>query len=319
MKMRVLITGLTGFIGAHVARYLVNEGHEVVGYDLAPVPERISDMVERIPIVVGDICDLYALISAMKRYEITHVVHLAYYLPEAAIAAAPARAIRINCTGTNNVLDAARFLQVQKVVYASTDAVCPQGPKEDDPVNPTTLYGQMKYFNEVMARHYTKCFGLDTVGLRFGVNYGPGGRLLAGEIRRKYGSAMLHQIFQELIMGRAVTVEINHRTTFAWQYVKDSARCFALALTAPPTRRRVFDLPAPIRPIEDLTDILERLVPGARTVYQRTAHTDEGLIVLERRFDIDPRVAREEFGYEPAYTLEAALVEMVAEEVPYAR
>ena len=311
--MRVLITGGTGFIGSHVARYLVHEGHQVVGFESSPTPARIADLAAQVVIERGDICDLDVLISTMKQHEITHVVQLAYFIPEAAIVEASTKAIRINCEGVNNVFEAARLLGIQKVVYATTDAVCPLGPSEDDPVNPTTLYGHMKYFNEVMARHYTGKFGLDTVGLRFGLTYGPGGRRLADEVKRQYTSAVLDQILDDLMLGKSVHVEFDPRTTFAWQFVKDNARCIGLALAAPPTRRKIFDLQGDRRPIKYLTDILERMTPDARAIYQPDENKESELIVLKPVFEIDPGIAREEFGYEPQYTVEKGLAEQAAE------
>src|SRR5687767_1989014 len=84
--MRVLITGMTGFIGSHVARRLVRDGHQVVGLEAAPTPARLADMTHQVLIVRGDVCDLEVLMGTMKHHDITHVVHLAYYLPESAIA-----------------------------------------------------------------------------------------------------------------------------------------------------------------------------------------------------------------------------------------
>ena len=315
--MHVLITGATGFIGSHVARLLVREGHQVVGYESMPTPARISDVAEQVTIVRGDICDLDVLVAAMKRHLITHVVHLAYFLPEAAIAEAPTKAIRVNCEGTNNVFEAARFLGVHKVVYSSTDAVCPLGPNEDDPTNPRTLYGHMKYFNEVMGRHFSSHFGLDTVGLRFGVNYGPGGRRLADEVHRKYGSAVLHHILEGMMLGKSIHVDMPPETAFAWNYVRDNARCIALALDAPPTKRKVFDVPGERRSIKELTDLLERMVPGCKATYGLHSE-DAGVIVLKPSFAIDPRIIRDEIGFEAQYTVQTGLAEQ-AEEVQRAR
>jgi nucleoside-diphosphate-sugar epimerase len=310
--MVVLITGITGFIGSHVARLLVHEGHRVVGFESMPTWARVSDIADQLTIVQGDICDLDVLASAMKHHRITHVIHLAYYLPEAQIAEAPTKAIRVNCEGTNNVFEAARILEIRKVVYSSTDAVCPLGPNENDPTNPTTLYGHMKYFNEVMGRHFSSHFGLDTIGLRFGVNYGPGGRRLAGEVKRKYGSALLHHILEGMMLGKTIHVDMHPQTTFAWNYVRDNARCILLALGAPRTKRRVFDVPGERRPIKDMTDVLERLVPGSKAIYE-CDEKDSGLIVLKPIFDVEPEIIRTEIGYEPHYTIEAGLAEQLQE------
>jgi nucleoside-diphosphate-sugar epimerase len=171
----------------------------------------------------------------------------------------------------------------------------------------------MKHFNEVMGRHYRRHFGLDTVGLRFGVNYGPGGRLLAGEIRRKYSSGLIHQILEGMMLGRTVQVDMHPQTTFTWQYVKDNARCILLALSAPPTQRTVFDLPANRQPIQHVTNIVERLVPGSKAIYEQGNGQDTGLIVLQPAFEIDPTIVKRAFGFGPEYTLERGLAEQAAE------
>lgn len=311
--MNPLITGATGFIGSHLARHLVRAGHHVVGLEVSPTLARVTDLEGRMTLVTGDISDLDLLVNTIKTHEITHVVHLACYLPEALIQDHPTKAVQVNCQGTNNVFEAARRTDVQKVVYASTDAVCPQGPGEADAVQPTTLYGLMKYFNECMGRHYCTHFGVETIGLRFGVNYGPGGRHLAGEIQRQYSSAFLHQILERMMLGESVVVDFHPQTPFTWQYVKDNARCVALALQSKPTGRHVFDVPGQRRPIKALTDILENTIPGAKASYETIAEDDQRLIVLDPPYTVDPTTVKEAFGYEPGYTLETGLAEQAGE------
>ncbi len=58
--------------------------------------------------------------------------------------------------------------------------------------------------NEAMGIHFHNHFGLDTIGLRFGLNYGPGDRLLAGELERKYASAVVHNAITRVALGQSV-------------------------------------------------------------------------------------------------------------------
>lgn len=312
-SMKVLITGVTGFIGAHIARQLLSEGHEVVGYDFMPTPVRIADIADRVPLVRGDICDLEVLMDALRRYAITHVVHLAAFLPEAAIRDNPTKALRTNCLGTNNVLEAARLSGIRRVVYASSNAVCPLGPDEDSPVKPVTLYGHMKYLTEVMGRHFWNQFGLDTIGLRFILNYGPGGRLAAGEVERKYGSGAIFEIVEDLARGRKVAISFSPQTDFCWIYVKDNARCVSAALQAASPKRRVFDVPGEQRTIGEVVDILTRLTPGAQAEFECVQDMDPVLRTAELAYTADPAVIRKELGYSPQYTLEEGLREYVEE------
>ena len=152
--MRVMITGGTGFIGSNLTRGLVAEGHEVVAYDSMPTLARVAGLREKVDIVQGDIRDLDQLVDTVDKYRINRIMHLAAYLPEAAIRDNPTLAIEHNVLGTNNIFEAARRTDVLRVVYASTDAVNPLGPKEDAPCKPTTLYGHFKLLNEEMGIHF---------------------------------------------------------------------------------------------------------------------------------------------------------------------
>lgn len=311
--MKVLITGVTGFIGSHIARQLLKEGHEVVGYDFMPTLARLSDIAEQVPLVRGDICDLEVLLDTVQRYSITHVVHLAAFLPEAAILNSPTKAIRINCEGTNNVFEAARLMGVRRVVYASSNAVCPLGPEEDAPVKPTTLYGHLKHLTEVMGRHFSNHFGLETIGLRFILNYGPGGRLMAGEIGRKYGSGAVFEIVEDLARGRKVIIAFPPETDWDWIYVKDNARCVSLALQAPTPKRRIFDVPGERRSMRAVVDILTNLVPGALAEFQYVKAMGSVLRTADLAYTVDPSIIRDQLGYAPAFTLEKGLQEYVDE------
>ena len=233
-------------------------------------------------------------------------MHLAAYLPEAKIRENPTEAIRNNAGGTNNIFDAARIMGVKRVVYASTDAVNPLGSKEDAACLPTTLYGHLKLLNETMGIHYFNHFNLDTIGLRFGMNYGPGGRLMANELERKYASAVVHNIIETAAVGESVMVPFHESTSFHWVYFEDNVRVMISALKAEETVGRVFNTcGTEPHTLGDMAGILRKIVPGVTIDFESTQmpsdmRTAEALMM-------DCSAAHKELGYTPEYSLELGL------------
>lgn len=313
--MKVMITGGTGFIGSNLAKGLVTKGHEVVAYDLNPTPARVAEIQDKVQVVRGDIRDTVKLFETIETHAISHIMHLAAYLPEAAIRKNPTLAIEINGEGTNNIFEAARIMGVERVVYATTDAVNSLGPKEDAPCSPTTLYGHLKRLNEVMGNHFHDEFGLDTIGLRFGMNYGVKGRLMAGELEREYASAVVLDIVERVSVGDSVVIPFHESTSFHWVYADDNVRAMTLALSVPKTVRRVFNVcgEEPYT-LGDMAAVLKTLLPAADIKFgdvpmPSTMKTAEAL-------RMDCSAAYEEFGYRPEYTLEQGLKAYVDNCVP---
>ena len=309
--MRIMITGGTGFIGSALASGLVRDGHHVVAYDLTPQMERIADIRDALEIVRGDIRDPAKLIDAIKTHRIDHIMHLAAYLPEAAIREQPTLAIRINAEGTNNVFEAARIMGVRRVVYASSESVDPTGPTEDAPCQPMSLYGHLKLLNEAMARHYTDRFGLDTIGLRFGMNYGPGSRLIANELERQYASAIVHDAIEKVARDEQVLVLFDESASFHWVYIRDNVRLMTLSLQAPDTENRVFNVCGDqLRTLGDMADILRRIRPGADVAFRGSAMSSA--LRPSEAHQVDCSAARKQLGYAPEYSLERGLREYIA-------
>lgn len=252
--MRVLLTGGYGCIGSWIVRNLLERGDLAWIYDLKEDPRRLclllsEEQVRQVPFVRGDVTDLAGLREAIRRHQISHVVHLAG-LQVPTCRADPILGAKVNVGGTLAVFEAVRQLegQVQRLVYASSAAVFgpperyPPGPLADDvPLLPTTHYGYFKCCNEGNARIYFQDHGLSSIGLRPWTVYGVG---------RDFGmTSEPTKAIKSLALGRAY-----HITYGGWQdlqYVDDVAKVFVRCLEAPyqgaksyNLRGAVVDLPA---------------------------------------------------------------------------
>jgi len=176
--MNYLVTGGTGFIGAHIVRLLIQQEEQVVAYDVVPDRNLLDHLIgksksNRVKVIQGDITDLAHLIRSSQEFGVEKIIHTAALLGFAS-SANPLLAVRVNCEGTINVLETARILRMKRVVFASSIAVF--GPPEkyaqeyipnDAPHYPSNIYGACKSFNEACANHYFNEYGVDSIAIRF--------------------------------------------------------------------------------------------------------------------------------------------------------
>ena len=179
-----LVTGALGCIGAWTAKALLDEGVDVVGYDLSiDDPHRLrlvlGDDAARVDLSQGDVTDAEALGRALDEHEVTRVVHLAG-LQVPFCRANPPLGARVNVEGTVVVFEAvaARSDRIPGVAYASSTAVYgpddPSPAPEEGPFSPRTIYGVYKLANEGTARIFHRDRGVPSIGIRPYVVYGPG-------------------------------------------------------------------------------------------------------------------------------------------------
>ncbi|NCC36947.1 MAG: NAD-dependent epimerase/dehydratase family protein, partial [Chloroflexia bacterium] len=176
--MQIFVTGGAGFIGSHLVKLLVAQGHTVHVFDDLSSGrfERISGYGEAVQFTRGDVRDAEAVAAAMQGAGI--VFHLAALVSVVESVEHPPKAYATNVLGTVHVLEAARRLGVQRVVQASTCAVygnTEQLPvSEQTPVQPLSPYASTKLAAEQAGQLYQQLYGLATVALRFFNVYGPG-------------------------------------------------------------------------------------------------------------------------------------------------
>ena len=188
--MRILVTGAAGFIGYHTAARLLEQGHEVIGFDnLSPYYDvslkeaRLTRLKQhgRFRFLHADLDDRTVVEATFAEEQPERVIHLAAQAGVRYSIEHPHAYISSNVTGFLHVLEGCRHHGVQHLVYASTSAVYGANRKlpfdvSDNVDHPVSLYGATKKANELMAHSYSHLFGLPVSGLRFFTVYGPWGR-----------------------------------------------------------------------------------------------------------------------------------------------
>lgn len=176
--LRVLITGITGFAGSHLAEHLVSRGDEVHGLAHEPPPFRnLMAVQDRVRIHEGDITRLEDVQGALAGSRADAVVHLAGIAVPTLAAADPVAAVRVNVLGTATVLTALERHPKTRLVLASSADVygAPDSVpiSEDAPVRPANVYAATKVAAEALTRELAARHGAPIVILRPANQNGP--------------------------------------------------------------------------------------------------------------------------------------------------
>jgi UDP-glucuronate 4-epimerase len=188
--MKILVTGVAGFIGFYVAKLLLQRGDEIIGldnlndyYDVALKQARLAQLQSHSGFTFKkiDIVDKDALNDLFRIYKPSRVVHLAAQAGVRYSLINPEAVAQSNILGFVNILEVCRHHNPEHLVYASTSSVYGDNTEipfsVDDRVDkPVSLYGASKRANELMAYTYSRLFDIPATGLRFFTVYGPWGR-----------------------------------------------------------------------------------------------------------------------------------------------
>lgn len=172
-----LITGVAGFIGSSLARGILAQGDQVRGIDNLSTGKRenVSEILDRIDFREADLLNLDAMHEACRGVD--------YVFHEAAIPSVPKSVLdplgsnRANVDGTVHLLIAARDAKVKRVVYAASSSAygdTPTLPKHEGMApNPISPYAVAKLTGEYYMKSFYRCYGLETVSLRYFNIFGP--------------------------------------------------------------------------------------------------------------------------------------------------
>ncbi len=189
MKKKIFITGISGFIGYHLAKALHKRGDFVMGldnfneyYPQEYKKNRASNLKSLgIEVLDHDIRSISNLSKTFEKHQFTHLFHLAAQPGVRYSLKYPKAYMVNNIDGFFEVLEHAKAFKPMKFIFASSSSVYGHNTKvpfseEDNVDHPVSLYAATKKSNELMAHTYHHLYGLSCVGLRFFTVYGPFGR-----------------------------------------------------------------------------------------------------------------------------------------------
>jgi len=303
---RYLITGAKGFIGAWIAKTLVESGNPPSVFDVDPGFQRLSailgeSQLEEINFIQGDVTKYADLNHAVVENGISHILHLAG-LQVPGCAADPLRGAMVNVIGTLNVFEVARRRRdlVRRIVYASSAAVF--GPEEfyggetvqeGAPLLPGTHYGVFKQCNEGNARVYFLNDGIPSVGIRpwavygvgrdIGISSGPTKAIKAAVLRRPY------------VIGFSGAIDL--------QYVRDTARIFIRCAERNIPGAKVYTPRGSVVRVEEFIHTLEQLIPDAQGLIKAQGNK------LPIAPDLDDSALRHDLGEDLRTPLEEGIKE----------
>jgi len=179
--MRVLITGISGFVGSHMAEFALARGARVFGASRGRRgPENIRPLLDRVTLLPCDLLDAAAVRHAIEQSAPTHVVHLAAQSSVGESWQAPAETLATNVVGQANLLEAARMLaRPPRVLCVGSSEEYGQVEEDELPIResnalrPLSPYAVSKVAQDLMGYQYWKSYGLPIVRARAFGHDGP--------------------------------------------------------------------------------------------------------------------------------------------------
>ena len=223
--MKILITGVAGFIGSHLAKFLLERGDTIIGldnlndyYDVNLKQARLDRLKNHrhFRFVKLDLVNQSDLMQLFAQEKFDRVVNLAAQAGVRYSLENPRAYIDSNIVGFVNVLEGCRHYPVEHLVFASSSSVYGLNTQMPFSIHhnvdhPISLYAASKKANELMAHTYAYLYGLPTTGLRFFTVYGPWGR----------PDMALFKFTQAILAGQPIEVYNNGKMQRDFTYIDD--------------------------------------------------------------------------------------------------
>jgi nucleoside-diphosphate-sugar epimerase len=305
----ILVTGSVGQIGSE----LTMELRKRYGNDNVVAGGRKTKPSEKLlnsgPFEVVDCTDIDVVNDVVRKHEIDTVLHLAAIL-SAVAEANPQLAWDVNINGLYNVLEVAREHKCAVFVPSSIGAFGPSTPLDNTPQDtiqrPNTMYGVTKVAGELLCDYYYKRFSVDTRGVRY-----PG--IISNETLPGGGTTdYAVEIFYEAIKNKKYTCNLGAGTFLDMMYMPDAIKAAIDLMEADPARlkhRNAFNVTAMSFDPEIIAAEIRKMIPDFTMDYD-VDPVKQG-IADSWPNNMDDSAAREEWGWEPEYTLPVMTKDMI--------
>ena len=331
-NMKILITGIAGFIGFHLAKKLNDEGHEVAGIDnmndyYSPqlktdrlkelgfhfnLPADIRDneiyTSGRISFSKTDICDAAALQQVFSKTEFDIVINLAAQAGVRYSIKNPSVYIQSNITGFFNILECVRASSKKcDLIYASSSSVYGNNKvpfsAEDKTDEPVSVYAATKKANEALANAYAALYGMSCTGLRFFTVYGPWGR-----------PDMAYFSFTEKILkGESIDVFNNGDLLRDFTYIDDitDGICAVVKnkkpVTDKPYYHKIYNIGnnSPVK-LLDFINTISRLLGKEAAINMKPMQPGDVYATFADILEI-----QNDYGFQPTFTIESGLSKFI--------
>jgi UDP-glucose 4-epimerase len=252
--LKVGVTGGAGYIGSTLVMKLLERGDEIVSVDNQMIgdykyleSDSLGSKAERI---VGDIRDLDLLVEKWEGCDA--IAHLAALPGLVLCNEKPEEAVSVNVYGTYQVMEAARKLDANKVVFCSSAATYGVPIKmpvtEDHPQRPLNLYGVTKVSGEQIINTYHDNYGIETVNLRFGNIYGVG-------LYTRWGT-VIPKFVNQAVNGEKITIYGDGEYSRDFVHVQDITKAMILSMVTPGVGGESFNVGGETLTINEIASIV---------------------------------------------------------------
>lgn len=317
----VLITGITGMVGSHLADFLLkNTDWKIYGFlrwnDNLENIEHLSKVInegDRIKLIYGDLTDLSSLMNAVEISKPKYVFHLAGQSYPQTSFISPIETLQANVIGTTNLLEALKKSEYNNanIHVCSSSEIFGRVPKEKLPINencsvhPASPYAISKCAVDLLGRHYAQAYGMTIMTTRMFTHTGP----RRGDVFHESTFAKQIAMIEAGIQEPKIYVG-NLKSLRTYADVRDAVRAYYMLLTINPTSGEYYNIGGSFTCTVD--DTLQFLINASTAINIEVITDKERLRPIDADLQIpDTTKFRTHTGWKPEIPYETTMLDLL--------